>query len=55
MEIKHELIDTEDRLVIDRSEGRRVGNMDEGDQKKQTINCRISKSLGHNVECGDYS
>ena len=59
-EKKKTLIDTElvmsgNRLVVVRGESWQVGQMDEGGQKVQNSNYKISKSWGRNVQHGDYS
>ena len=49
------LIDTENRLVIDRGSRWGVSKMGEGSQKVQASSYKINKSWGCNVQHGDYS
>ena len=49
------LIDTENRLVVARSEGKRVGEIGEGGQNPHNSSYKINKLWGCNVQHGDYS
>ena len=51
---KYKLVDTENRLVVARGGGRRVGKMGEGGQKVQTSSYKINKSQRCNIQYGDY-
>ena len=53
---KTKVMDTVNRFVLAREEGCwEVNEMGEGDQKVQTSRYKIKKSLGCNVQYGDYS
>ena len=49
---KYRLIGTENRLVVARGRGWKVGEMGEEAQKVQTSSYRINKSCGHNIQQG---
>ena len=49
---KYRLIGTENRLVVARGRGWKVGEMGEETQKVQTSSYRIKKSYGHNIQQG---
>ena len=48
-------MDMENRLVVARGRGWRVGKMGEGGQHVQTSIYKINKSWGCNVQRGDHS
>ena len=49
----NKLPDTENRLIVAKSEGWRVRAMGKGSQNIQTPNYKINWPWGHNVEHGD--
>ena len=51
---KNELIETENRFVVARGEGREL-QMGKGSQEVQTSSYKIKKSWGCNAQHGDYS